>query len=297
MPTAVSADNEIRAYPELPGQCRPARFVRVLLQTVLDDLRAEQEELDALAGSLTEAQWRLATPSPGWTVAHQIAHLAWCDDAALLAVTDKQAFLAFLDSVRTDPQAHIDRGAAEGAAASPEDLLARWRAGRGVLLSTLRRIDAGSKLAWFGQPLNVVTLGTARLMEVWAHGLDVADALGVTREPTHRLRHIAYLGVRTRDNAFHRRGLTPPEPFRVSLSGPDNQVWTWGPPEADQRVTGTALDFCKLITRRIHRDDTTLTAVGADAERWLHIAQCFAGPPGPGRPPKTTDTRFGACSG
>ena len=53
-----------------------------------------------------------------------------------------------------------------------------------------------------------------------------------------------------------------------------------------QTVTGPAYDFCLLVTQRIHRADTALVAVGQDADRWLDIAQCFAGPSGEGRPPR-----------
>ncbi|MGB2921622.1 MAG: maleylpyruvate isomerase N-terminal domain-containing protein [Mycobacterium sp.] len=46
---------------------------------VVDDLRAESDDLDALVGELSSAQWATATPAPGWTIAHQIAHLLWTD--------------------------------------------------------------------------------------------------------------------------------------------------------------------------------------------------------------------------
>ena len=121
-------------------------------------------------------------------------------------------------------------------------------------------------------------------METWAHGHDIADALGVRREPTARIRHVAHIGVRTRDFAYLVRELAPPaEPFRVELTGPDGEVWTWGPADAAQRVTGPALDFCLLATQRVNRADTALVATGADADAWLDIAQAFAGPPGDGR--------------
>ena len=97
--------------------------------------------------------------------------------------------------------------------------------------------------------------------------------------------HVARLGVRARDFAFTAHGLAPPaEEFRIELSAPDGQVWAWGPEDAAQRVTGPALDFCLLVTQRRHRDDLGLVARGPDADRWLSIAQVFAGPPGPGRP-------------
>jgi uncharacterized protein (TIGR03084 family) len=102
--------------------------------------------------------------------------------------------------------------------------------------------------------------------------------------PSSRLRSIAHLGVRTRDFAFTVHGLTPPaEPFRVELTAPDGTRWTWGPEDADQRVTGSALDFCCLVTQRRPRAELDVTAHGADAAQWLEIAQAFAGPPGKGR--------------
>ena len=61
--------------------------------------------------------------------------------------------------------------------------------------------------------------------------------------------------------------------------------------DAPQRVTGPALDFCLLVTQRAHRADLALTAEGPDADRWLDIAQAFAGPPGDGRTPKGDTAR------
>ena len=132
--------------------------------------------------------------------------------------------------------------------------------------------------------MSAASMASARMMETWAHGVDVADALGVTREPTARLRSIAHIGVRTRDFAYTVHELTPPtEVFRVELSAPGGGVWTWGPDDAAQRVTGPAEDFALLVTQRRALHDLDVTAVGADAQKWLTIAQAFAGPPGKGR--------------
>ena len=132
--------------------------------------------------------------------------------------------------------------------------------------------------------MSVASACTARIMETWAHGLDVADALGVRRTPTARLRSIAHIGVRTRDFAFNVHGLTPPtEMFHVELRGPDGALWTWGPEDAAQSVRGSAEDFCMLVTQRRAPADLDVVATGADAQRWLTIAQAFAGPPGKGR--------------
>lgn len=123
-------------------------------------------------------------------------------------------------------------------------------------------------------------MATARLMETWAHGVDVCDALGVEREPTDRLRDICHLGVRTRDFAYRLHGLQPPaEGFRVELAGPSGDTWTWGPPESAERITGTAPDFALVVTQRRRVPDTGLRVEGSQAASWMAIAQVFAGAP------------------
>lgn len=254
---------------------------------VIDDLRAESDELDLLVAQLSSEQWTLPTPAPGWTVAHQIAHLAWTDHSALLAVTDADAFHTLVEKALTRPGSFVDEGAEDGARLPVAELLASWRAGRTALDAALREAPPGGRFPWYGPPMSAASMATARLMETWAHALDVADALGVVRPPTGRLRHVARLGVRTRDFAFGVHGLTPPaEEFRVELTAPDGGTWAYGPEDAPQRVTGPALDFCLLVTQRAHRGDLALSAEGPGADRWLDIAQAFAGPPGTGRPPK-----------
>jgi uncharacterized protein (TIGR03084 family) len=259
---------------------------------VLDDLRAENGELDLLVAESGSHQWALPTPAPGWTVPHQIAHLAWTDRSALPAVTDADAFQERVAKALAAPDSFVDEGAQETAALPPAELLELWRGGRTDLERALRDAPAGARFPWYGPPMSAASMATARLMETWAHGLDIADALGVVRPPTDRLRHVARLGVRTRDFAFRVQGLPPPsEEFRVELTAPSGKLWAYGDERAAQRVTGPALDFCLLVTRRAHRDDLALTALGADADRWLGIAQAFAGPPGSGRPPKGSGRR------
>ncbi|MFD8520362.1 TIGR03084 family metal-binding protein [Streptomyces capillispiralis] len=258
---------------------------------VIDDLREESEELDRLVAGLDPRGWARATPAAGWTVAHQIAHLTWTDRSALLAVTDAAGFQALVEKALAAPHTFVDEGAEEYARSAPADLLARWREGRAALEKALREAPGGARFPWYGPPMSAASMATARLMETWAHGLDVADAIGVMRPPSARLRHVVRLGVRTRDFAYGVHGLTPPaDPFRVELVAPGGELWAHGPGDAPQRVTGPALDFCLLVTRRAHRADLALTAEGPDADRWLDIAQAFAGPPGDGREPKGAAT-------
>ena len=249
---------------------------------IVTDLQAESDSLDDLVAGLDD--WRLATPAPGWTVAHQIAHLWWTDRVSLLAVTDEPAFAAVLADAATNPTGFVDEGAEQLATTPPAEMLAGWRHTRSLLHDELSRVADGRKLPWFGPPMSAASMATARLMETWAHGLDVADALGVTRPPTTRLRSIAHIGVRTRDFAFTVHGLpVPTEPFFVELAAPDGSTWSWGPADAAQRVTGSAEDFCMLVTQRRPRAELDVVAVGEDAATWLTIAQAFAGPPGAGR--------------
>ncbi|MEU6310026.1 TIGR03084 family metal-binding protein [Streptomyces sp. NPDC047014] len=254
---------------------------------VFTDLTEEGTELDLLVAGSKEADWALPTPAPGWSIAHQIAHLHWTDRASLLSLTDAAGFGRLAGEALKAPDTFVDAGAEEGAALEPAVLLARWRTTRRALDDALAAASPEARFPWYGPPMKAASMASARLMETWAHGQDIADALGVRRAPTARLRHVARIGVRARDYAYAVRGLpAPAEEFRVELTAPDGSaVWTYGPPGAAQRITGPALDFCLLATQRAHRADLALTATGPDADHWLDIAQAFAGPAGAGRAP------------
>jgi uncharacterized protein (TIGR03084 family) len=258
----------------------------VQLDEVLADLWAETAELDRLVGGLAAGEWATPTPAEGWTIAHQIAHLAWTDEATHLAATDPDAFKASLQTAAANPTGYVDEGAAETAALPPDQLMTYWRETRADVTDALKKVPAGERVAWYGPPMSPTSMATARLMETWAHGQDVVDALGVHRTPSNRLRHVAHLAVRTRDFAYLLNDRkSPAEQFRVELTGPDGDAWTWGPEDASAKVSGPALDFCLLATQRRHRDDLAVRADGAEAEEWLGIIQAFAGLPGKGREP------------
>jgi uncharacterized protein (TIGR03084 family) len=248
-----------------------------LLDELLADLEAESDDLDAVARGLGSEGWARATPAEGWDVARQIGHLTWTDERSLLALTDPGAFTRSVPP-REEIPAMVEDGAAGLATLGPAELLAGWRRGRRLLISALRSVDPAASVPWYGPPMRPASMATSRLMETWA--------LGVVRAPTARLRHVAHLGHRTLGHAFRTRGLEPPSaPVRVELVAPDGGSWTFGPEGAMDRVTGPAIDFCLLVVRRRHRDDLALTATPGAADAWLDVAQAFAGPPGPGRPP------------
>ena len=260
------------------------------LPGLLADLEAEHTDLEGLLGPLDEASWGTLTPADGWAVRDQVSHLAFFDDAATMAILEPRAFTTMAEAALAaggDPmEEHLVRGRGmEGRA-----VLAWWRGSRGAMASAAEGLDPHDRVPWFGPPMGTLSFVSARLMETWAHGQDVADALGVTRVPTARLRHIAHLGVRARPFSYVVHGLeVPPEPVHVELTGPSGERWEWDAGASSELVSGSALDFCLVVTQRRHLADTGLTVQGPAAAQWLSIAQAFAGPPGNGRPPRRVE--------
>jgi uncharacterized protein (TIGR03084 family) len=253
---------------------------------LLAELAAEHADLDRIVADIGSDGWDLATPAEGWSVRDTISHLAFFDDRATEALRAPDEFRAGLADVWSDPQTFIDAGPVRGRALSPDDVLNWWRAARAETLSAFESVEPAMRVPWYGPDMSVSSLVTARLMETWAHGQDVADVLGVTRTPTNRLRHIAHLGVATYRYSFvATRRAEPAVGVRVELNAPDGSTWTYGAADAVNRVSGSALGFCLLVTQRRNRADTDLVAEGPVADEWLSIAQAFAGPAGSGRPP------------
>jgi len=259
-------------------------------RALLDDLVAEEQDLDALVGSLDERGWSSPTPAEGWTVRDQIAHLAATEEWATLALSDPVAFGAALEELNDDPDARTEevrRGLLARRAPPDTEALRWWHQGRSTMVAHLRAHGPKDRLPWFGPDMSAMSFATARLMETWAHGVDIADALGVAPVATTRLRHVADLGVRTRGFAYVSRAMDlPVAPIRVDLAAPDeDDLWSWGPAEAPDSVLGPALDFCLVVTQRRHPSDTELSVTGAAATEWIGIAQAFAGAPTGQRPP------------
>lgn len=272
-----------------------------VFEGVLADLTREGDQLRAAVAGLDagpDGGWTTPTPAEGWTVSTQVAHLLWTDEVAVLAANahtpeGKEAWDDVVLGAIADPEGFVDAGALELAELAPADLLARWDTARAALAEALRAVPDGQKMPWFGPPMSPTSMATARFMETWAHALDVYEALvaagSLAEMPavTDRIKHVAHLGVRTLGYSFVNNGLAAPaEEVRVELTAPSGETWAWGPEDAPQSVRGSAYDFCQLVTQRINRADTDLVATGADADRWLDIAQCFAGPAGDGRAPR-----------
>ena len=249
----------------------------VSMPDLADDLADESAVLRALLVPLDEDGWRRATPAAGWSVLDQVTHLAWFDEAAVRSALQPEAFAA--EQANPDPDgvaaAHRDR---PGPAA-----LAWFDDARCRLLAAFRGLDPTLRVPWYGPPMSAASALTARIMETWAHGQDVADTLGAAWEPTARLRHVVHIGIGARAYSYIVNGKQPPEvPIRVELAAPDGSTWTWGPEDAADRVVGPALDFCLVVTQRRHLADVVLEVRGPVATEWMGFAQAYAGPAGPG---------------
>jgi uncharacterized protein (TIGR03084 family) len=239
-----------------------------------------------MLAALTADQWRLRTPAPGWTIADQVSHLAYFDETTLASIRDPERFRREAAALAGRGDDFPDQIAAEYRHLGPAELLTWFMTARRALLQGYGSADPGARLPWYGLDMGPASSITARLMETWAHGQDIADTLGIERPATGRLRHVAYLGIRSLPYSYSVNGLPQPDaPIRVELAAPDGGEWTWGPATAADRVRGTALDFCLVVTQRRHRSDTGLVITGETATQWIGIAQAFAGAAGPGRPP------------
>ncbi|MGH8928258.1 MAG: TIGR03084 family metal-binding protein [Acidimicrobiia bacterium] len=256
------------------------------MRDLVEDLEAEQIELDGLVTAIDEPSWDTATPAAPWTIRDTISHLAFFDERESQAIRDPDGFAVEINQRVADGiDRYIDLAIAHGRSMPAGRVLEWWREARGDELAAFATVDPDQRLPWYGPPMKARSAVIARMMETWAHGQDVADALGSRRPPTRRLFHIAELGVKTFSWSFTNRGLeVPATRVRVVLEGPDGstRVWNEAMPET---ITGPVEDFCLVVAQRRHHLDTALKIEGETACRWMEVAQIFAGPPGPGRPP------------
>ncbi|MFF9040458.1 TIGR03084 family metal-binding protein [Streptomyces sp. NPDC014892] len=254
---------------------------------LLDDLVAEYDSLRALVVPGTDL--RSATPAEGWDVGAGVAHLAGCDRLAADALAHPDEFERARPVTDEGLASLLDAHITVRRTLPVDALRADWAEQFTGLITALRLSRRGQKVPWFGPPMSPATLATARVMEYWAHGQDIADGLGIAREATDRIRHVCHLGFATFGFSFAHRGLPVPDTVpRLDLRLPSGAAWSRGADAGTgAAISGDALEFALVVTQRRNHRDTSLVAHGDVARHWLEIAQCFAGPPGPGRPATT----------
>ena len=171
-------------------------------------------------------------------------------------------------------------------------LLAAWRTGVEELGAEWRDRDPRLRVRWAGPEMSLRTALTARLMETWAHGQAVFDALGMERRERDSVRHVALLGAQTYGWSFAVRGAKPPGPMpAVRLTLPSGAPLDLGGDLASGLVEGAAVALAQVVAQTRNVEDTALKVTDGIARRWMTIAQCFAGPPAEPPAPGTRSRR------
>lgn len=256
------------------------------LAALIADVAAETAAFDDALTTIDDDGFGRSTPAEGWTILDQVAHLAAFDDAAVAALTDPVAFTAGFEADLAAGIDVVERNTELGRAKSADEVRTWWHDARRALIETAATSDPSVRVPWYGPAMGVMSFLTARLMETWAHGVDVRDTVGLAPVDSDRLRHIAHIGVGARAYTYRINRLDGIEtPVAVVLSRPDAEPWVWGDLDGPNTVHAPALDFCLAVTQRRHLDDLSIDLVGDEARRWMSVAQAFAGGVGTGRAP------------
>ncbi|MBV8950257.1 MAG: maleylpyruvate isomerase family mycothiol-dependent enzyme [Actinobacteria bacterium] len=244
--------------------------------SLLDDLQAEQEQLASDVDGIGRDDWLRPTPARGWDVRDSIAHLADTDEVACDTCTDGPRALNVVRHRYASSEDFTLAGVLRGRRRPGRDVLEWWRESSAREREVLDTIEPATRIPW-GLGMSASAFATARLMETWAHGLDVRTALGRPARDTNRLRHVAWISLRALPYAFTVAGRPVPEaPIRAEVTLPDGSAWTFGPPDAPARITGPAAQLCRLFVQRIRRADSTeLRAEGDAADAALDVARAF----------------------
>lgn len=242
------------------------------MREILSDLVAEQQFLDQSLQRIPIKLWDKVTPAKPWTVRDTIAHLADFAELAADALTGGDRVKEYQNA--TDLDALRQRAIEKGRSMRPQDVIEWWRAGRAKVVEPLSHMSADDRVEWIAGDMSAKTFATFRLMETWAHGLDIYQALDIEVEDTPRIRHVCWLGWKTLPYAFKNAGLDY-SPIRVEVIGPGYAKWVYGPEDAEDVIKGPASDWARIVVRRMSPDKARLKVTGEAAAKALEVAQAF----------------------
>jgi uncharacterized protein (TIGR03084 family) len=246
------------------------------VDALLADLAAEQQELLGVVAGVGGDDWFRVTPAKGWDVRDTVAHLADTDELAIDTCTGGARALNEFAATLASPADTTLWGVLAGRRRTGREVREWWASTQSAERDVLGRLDPSTRVPW-GLGMRVPSFLTARLMETWAHGLDIRAALGVDAHDTPRLRQVAWLAIRALPYAFGVAGRSAPSgPLRVELTGPEGDVWPFGPEDAPDRITGPAGEFCRVFVQRLALGDARgLRVEGAGAESSLEVARAY----------------------
>ena len=253
------------------------------MREILSDLVAEQQSLDQFLQRIHERDWKLPTPAKGWSIHDTVSHLAFTETFAADVIARGQA--AIDEANLTDVDEWTQRGVTEGRSKRYQEVIEWWRNGRADVVDALSRMDPRERIPWVVNSMSAKAFATLRLMETWAHGLDIRAAmegrLPVTEDEevdsdSPRLRHVAWLAHRMLPFAFADAGEEyPAGGIRLQLMGPKYASWVFGPADAENIVRGAAAEFCRVAVHRLDVSETGLKAVGDAAEVALRVVRAY----------------------
>jgi uncharacterized protein (TIGR03084 family) len=244
------------------------------------DFFDECEALHKPLAPLGEADFDIPTLFKGWTINNILRHLHVWNIAADLSLVDETAFTDFMGQMAAGVRGGRlpDFEAAYLGNISGQELREAWTETYKNVSQHFGDADPKSRLKWVGPEMSAISSITARLMETWSHAQAIYDVLGVERIDTDRIGNIVRLGVNTYGFTWKNRRMEPPGPMpRLYLSAPSGAVWEYG--EGKDFITGSATEFCQVVTQCRNIADTSLEVSGNVAQQWMAVAQCFAGPP------------------
>lgn len=246
------------------------------------DFRDESEAVFSLLDALGDDVWSTPTQFKAWTVNDVIAHLHFGNYAADLSFRDRSAFRDFVEyfASGSKSQGHLAFTHVWLDGLRDRALLQHWRDFSLEMADRFADADPKRRVEWFGPDMSVRSSITARQMETWAHSQALYDVLGRTRTEADRIKNVVVMGANTFGWTFENRKLpVPADAPHLRLTAPSGAVWEWNPPSENNRIEGSAVEFCRVVTQVRNVADTALRVSGDTATAWMAMAQCFAGPP------------------
>jgi uncharacterized protein (TIGR03084 family) len=246
-------------------------------RSILDDYAAEQQQIHDLLTGLDAAAWQLPTPAAGWDVRDQVSHLAHTEEVAHDTAMGGPRSLSNETAKYATGEEFTEAGCDQGRTMESAEVLEWWWTAAARLRAALGSLDSSVRVPW-GLGMSWRSFVTARLMEHWAHHLDIREAVGAPAIDTDRLRHVAWIGYNALPYAFGVAGVTAPEghTLRLEVSGPGGETWTYGPADATDTIVGPAGIWCRRATQRITPAEANeLIATGPLAELAVEHARAF----------------------
>jgi uncharacterized protein (TIGR03084 family) len=254
------------------------------MREILSDLVAEQQALDQFLQRINERQWELPTSAPGWSIKDTVSHLAYSERFAAGVLADGATALAGVELKDIDEWTAL--GVKEGRQMRYQQVIEWWRNSRADVVDALSRMDGSDRVPWLAGDMSARAFATLRLMETWAHGLDIKDAMdGVLTysededDPTAdtpRIRHVAWLAHRMLPFAFAQAGEDFPETgIRLELMGPSYSRWVFGPEDASDIIKGVAGEWCRIAVHRMESTASSLKTEGDKAETAIKVARTY----------------------